>query len=408
VIAQTGGTNGTSSTISSNVTGGRTGTGGATSTSTVACASGLTRCSGTCLDLTGNFNNCGSCGNVCKTGQTCSTSQCRCPTGYDSCTSASATTLCQDKVSADANNCGACGTVCPTGATCVNSVCQCPTGKIACNKTCIDPATDKSNCGVCGTTCTSTQQCLYGACLDPTTLTCSPAAVTGKTSTKDAFITEGKYWINNNQWGISGASGSQSIWGTCQTGDLVGWGTSWTWSGGSGVKTYASLVFGWQWGWRITNTGLPVQLSSSSAVNCGWQFSLTSATTGVFNVAYDTWLMSTATADANTTPSEEVMVWLYAAGGAGPLGSLNTSNVSIAGATWNLYWGKGGSSWNVASYVRTSNATAATMNMMLFYRDLVTRGLVPNTRYLASIQAGTEVTSGSGELDTTGFYCRIE
>ncbi len=232
--------------------------------------------------------------------------------------------------------------------------------------------------------------------------------MTGKTSTKDAAIIEGKYWINNNQWGITGATGSQSIWGTCQTGDLVGWGTSWSWSGGSGVKTYASLVFGWQWGWRVSNTGLPIVLSSSSAVNCGWQFSLTSATTGVYNVAYDTWLTTTATPDANTTPSEEVMVWLYAAGGAGALGSLNASNVSLAGATWNLYWGKGGSTWNVASYVRTSNATAATMNMMLFYRDLVTRGLVPNTRYLASIQAGTEVTSGSGELDTTGFYCRIQ
>jgi hypothetical protein len=48
------------------------------------------------------------------------------------------------------------------------------------------------------------------------------------------------------------------------------------------------------------------------------------------------------------------------------------------------------------------------MNMMEFYRDLVTRGWIPNTRYLSSIQAGSEVFTGVGQLDTNGFYCRVQ
>jgi len=36
-------------------------------------------------------------------------------------------------------------------------------------------------------------------------------AEAGRTSTKDASITVGKYWVNNNQWGASTDSGTQTI-----------------------------------------------------------------------------------------------------------------------------------------------------------------------------------------------------
>jgi xyloglucan-specific endo-beta-1,4-glucanase len=41
----------------------------------------------------------------------------------------------------------------------------------------------------------------------------------------------GKYTLNNNWWGASGATGEQCVWGTCQDGDVVGWVTNWNWSG---------------------------------------------------------------------------------------------------------------------------------------------------------------------------------
>jgi hypothetical protein len=41
-------------------------------------------------------------------------------------------------------------------------------------------------------------------------------------------------------------------------------------------------------------------------------------------------------------------------------------------------------------------------------KDLVSRGWMQNTKYLTSIQAGTEVFVGSGQFDTNGFYCRAQ
>jgi hypothetical protein len=216
----------------------------------------------------------------------------------------------------------------------------------------------------------------------------------------------GKYILNNNWWGTSGATGQQCIWGTCQDGDVVGWVTNWNWSGGtSSVLTYSSIVFGWQYGFQVSNTGLPIQVSTGKAINCGWDFALTQ-TSGAYNVAYDIWLHTSANPPSNGGQSDEIMIWLDKAGNPAPAGSTYASNISIAGATWTLWEGNVG--WPVHSYVRTSNTSSATMNVMAFMNDLVTRGQIPNTRYVTGVQAGVEVRSGGGTLTTNGFYCRIE
>jgi len=253
--------------------------------------------------------------------------------------------------------------------------------------------------------CAAGTMCLFGGCLDPSSLACSPSAQGGKTSTKDAAILLGKYWVNNNQWGSDNGSGSQAIWSTCQQGDLVGWGTSWNWTGqANAVKTYASTVFGWQWGWKVSNTGLPVQLSSGKKVNCGWDFTMTQSG-GAADVSYDTFLHTMAMPGTNDDPSDEIMVWLYTAGGAGPIGTKQTT-VTIGGTAWDLY--RGTSRWNVFSFVRTANATTAVVDIMAFMSDLVARGWVQSSKYLTSVQSGTEIFTGTGQLDTKGYYCRVQ
>ncbi len=250
-------------------------------------------------------------------------------------------------------------------------------------------------------------QCLSGGCVNPTSVNCGAAAMVGYSCAAYASTTMGKYWINNNAWGVNASTSGQScIWGTCETGDLVGWGTSWNWTAGAGgVKTYASIVLGWQWGYKVTNTGLPVQISAGKAVNCGWDFTVSQ--NGTLDVSYDTWLHTIPNAGYADTPSEEVMIWLYNAGGAGPIGPTVAPGVAIAGSTWDLHQGQG-AAWRVSSYVRTSNATTSVMNLMAFYDDLVTRGWIANTRYLSSVQTGTEVFNGTGSLTTNGFYCRVQ
>ncbi|HEX7508397.1 MAG TPA: endo-1,4-beta-glucanase [Polyangia bacterium] len=230
----------------------------------------------------------------------------------------------------------------------------------------------------------------------------------GYTCTQGWSATMSPYILNDNQWGVAGAIGEQCVWGTCQDGDTIGWVTNWDWKGGTNwVLSYASVVFGWHWGFPVANTGLPIQISSGKAVNCGWTFALT-GTSGSFNVAYDLWLHDTAAPPSSGGQTGEIMIWLNTQNGAGPAGTVAASGVWVAGSKWNLWVGDVG--WPVYSYVRTSNTTAAVFDVMAFLNDLVARNYVRSEQYLSSVQAGIEVrkVNTSGTLTTNGFYCRIE
>ncbi len=300
-------------------------------------------------------------------------------------------------------NCGTCGNGCTNAKTCQAGVCQCPSGYTNCSGQCVNPQIDVANCGGCGKSCSGV--CSAGSCQASSCTSSMPKK--DSTSTSGASIVLGKYWINNNEWGASGASGSQSIWDTCSSGNTIGWGTSWNWSGGSAsqVKSYASVVLGWQWGWKVASgTGLPVQLSANKNITCGWTFSVPTSQT--IDVSYDLFAHSIASPGTNDDPTDEIMIWLYTSGGAAPIGGTQAT-VTLAGTSWDLHSGNNGR-WNVYSYVRSSNTTSATLNLMDFLNDLVTRGSMTGSKYLSSIQSGTEVFTGSGELDTDTYYCIIQ
>jgi hypothetical protein len=384
--------------------GGATGSGGATGTGGVnasGCVGTLVKCGTTCVDTTGSQTNCGACGKTCRSDQTCWQSACTCPTGAADCSG-----VCKDVMSTN-TNCGTCGNVCATGATCLAGVCTCPTDQMACSGACRAVLSDAQNCGACGKVCSGSTMCLFGGCVDPSSLACSPSAQANKSSTRDASITIGKYWVNNNWWGASSGSGSNTIWSSCQQGDLIGWGTSWSWTGTANqVKSYASTVLGWQWGWKLTNTGLPLQIMSGKNLNCGWDFTITQSG-GAADVSFDMFAHTQTMPGTNDDPSDEIMIWLYRAGGAGPIGGAKQTSVTIGTVPWDLYRGTN-NRWNVFSYVRQTSATTAVVNVMDFMRDLMTRGWIQGTKYLTSVQSGTEIFAGTGELDTKGYYCRVQ
>jgi hypothetical protein len=90
-----------------------------------------------------NNQNCGRCGNSCRSGETCCRDRCvNTATGYLS----------------DAANCGSCGKACTAGQAC-------------CKGICVDPkswANDTTNCGGCGNVCSSGSVCCEGKCTNPT------------------------------------------------------------------------------------------------------------------------------------------------------------------------------------------------------------------------------------------------
>jgi len=232
----------------------------------------------------------------------------------------------------------------------------------------------------------------------------SPAHA-AETCANNGIIDMGKYWLYNNLWGASSGSGSQCITSGTQNGDNISWSTTYSWTGSANsVKTYDSSVLGWHWGWRNSNTGLPVALSSSTSVSTSWSFNLNQTTSGGQNVSYDLWLSGNPNL-GNADPTDEIMIWLTKTGSVQPVGS-QVGTVTLAGTTWQLWQGVA-NSWNVYSFVRTSNTSSASLNLRDFTGYLTQNRGLSTSKHLISVESGTEVFTGAGTLNTTSYSVSI-
>ncbi len=129
------------------------------------------------------------CSPACPSGATCVLGGCvgsACPSTSDFCVTRNGdiSRCCPDQscpdLSSDPLNCGDCGVICPSGESCQNGRCgtsgcgaanqgfYCnlavnPTS-LCCGATCLDIASDVQNCGGCGRVCLPGQRCLDGGC----------------------------------------------------------------------------------------------------------------------------------------------------------------------------------------------------------------------------------------------------
>jgi len=95
------------------------------------CLQGFADCNGKCVDLQTDAQSCGACGCVCATGSICSGGACwpGCPTGQTPCCVGPSQPGCKNcpavcvALQTDPYNCGTCGNVCPTGQTCTSGTC---------------------------------------------------------------------------------------------------------------------------------------------------------------------------------------------------------------------------------------------------------------------------------------------
>jgi hypothetical protein len=96
--------------------------------STCACPDGQSMCGGACVDVTNSPLNCGACGNVCalpNAASTCQSSACAlgaCAAGWDNC-DGNAANGCEIDLATNLANCGTCGNACAAGQTCSSGVC---------------------------------------------------------------------------------------------------------------------------------------------------------------------------------------------------------------------------------------------------------------------------------------------
>jgi len=223
----------------------------------------------------------------------------------------------------------------------------------------------------------------------------APAALAERATTfcgQFDLTTISPYTIFNNLWGeASATSGSQCTTVTGVTNGKLVWSTSWTWAGGQGdVKSYANA--------QITSNKV---LSTITTIPTTWDWTITGSSI-VADVSYDTFLSTSA----NGAAEYEVMIWLDAIGGAGPIsntGSTPLATVTIGPATWKLFTGPNGS-MTVFSFVAETAQTGFVSDLKLFFQYLITNHGVSSSLFLTTIGVGTEPFSGSNVVLTNTAY----
>ncbi|WP_406441185.1 hypothetical protein OHB00_36245 [Streptomyces sp. NBC_00631] len=98
-------------------------------------------------------------------------------------------------------------------------------------------------------------------------VTVAQAGESSRKCTAFDTIALGKYYLNDNLWGQDKGTGTQCVWDNSRSASTISWGTSHTWANNnkgsdSDVKSYASTVLGWHWGWKPdkASTGLPIRV----------------------------------------------------------------------------------------------------------------------------------------------------
>jgi hypothetical protein len=249
-----------------------------------------------------------------------------------------------------------------------------------------------------------------GACSQPgqpgttttTTTTTRPGTPAG-TTICDTFgstrVQGGRYIVQNNNWGSS----IQQCIAVTGTGFAVTSGQQSKPTNGA-PGSYPSIYLGCHYGNCSTGSGLPAVRSSLSAVDSSVQ--ITTAP-GQWDAAYDLWFDQTAKTDGQNNGAE-IMVWLNHQGAPQPVGSKQAT-VTIAGATWDVWFGRvndnGG--WNVISYVRQPAATSFSGNLLAFADDAATRGHLQRSWYLTSVQFGFEPWQGGPGLAVDTFSASV-
>ena len=143
-----------------------------------SCSSGMVACSdGYCHDTTSDHNACGGCGNVCPTGDICSSSVCVVPATQGTTTAA---TVVQ---TATTTGSGSTGTSCPSGTT------ACSDGY------CHDTTSDHNACGGCGNVCPIGDICSSSVCVAPATQGTTSSATTAPTVTATTVQTLNKIYV---------------------------------------------------------------------------------------------------------------------------------------------------------------------------------------------------------------------
>jgi cellulase/cellobiase CelA1 len=206
---------------------------------------------------------------------------------------------------------------------------------------------------------------------------------------------QGRYVVQNNRWG---SSAEQCINVTDNGFSIVSQQGSTATNGAP--LSYPSVFLGCHYTNCSPGTNLPLQVSQISSATSSINYAYAG---GTFNASYDIWLDPTPRRDG--VNQQEIMIWFNRQGPIQPIGYV-VGTANVGGRTWEVWRGSNGAN-NVISYVAPSAISSWSFSVLDFINDTRNRGLITNSWYLTSIQAGFEPWNGGTGLGVNSFSAAV-
>ncbi|KAH9809857.1 endoglucanase [Melampsora americana] len=223
------------------------------------------------------------------------------------------------------------------------------------------------------------------------------------------------YTLYVNAWGGDKATSEsfQKVESKGLNGLDVAWSTTYSWKPKTDgdknqVKSYANLDY------RLAQAP---KISEIKSIPTAWEWKYAKKSDDlVANVAYDIWTSSDAKCGtAQPCSTNEIMIWVSAAGGAGPIGTKTDKRLRWNGCPFNAYLGEikyqaNGQNvdWRVISLVSEKDCQLKNANLKKVLAWLVKEFQVKESDYLTAIGAGSEPFVGEATLETTKYNVQIK
>ena len=200
------------------------------------------------------------------------------------------------------------------------------------------------------------------------------------TSDPNGMWNQSPYFVANDAWNISGYNVSQTLH-ACSSSDWYVDATMDNSKGDGAVKTFPNSHR------DFDNNPLISSLSSITST-----FAESGPGTGIYEDAYDIWL------NAGTAAKTEVMIWTDNHGQS-PGGDKQTA-VTLDGRSYTV-WKSSTNSY--IAFVANSNFSSGTVNLLDFFKWLMSQGWLASSATLGQVDYGAELVSTNGTPATFDF-----
>ncbi|WP_162041426.1 hypothetical protein [Undibacterium sp. YM2] len=249
----------------------------------------------------------------------------------------------------------------------------------------------------------------------------SASANPADASNKHIYVDQ--YDLSTNLWGISGAgtNWSETIF-TNSTSTMDGAGYKWTGFGGdtSTVKSYPSIRRGASNSQNNPATsGLPYQFGANTKnVDVLWSFATagydgTGNIVGTYNHAIDVFFHSSNIWNTSYLKGEIMVIPDSSANSqTAGWGVKDAASFVLDGETWDVWQAtmtSNGNSWPVMQFRKRVNARYFNKNLKFFFAEAARRraDVFKSTYYVMTVEAGTEVKSGSGHFYNKNYQVSV-